>query len=355
MTPDLFTPLAIRGVTLRNRIVMSPMCQYSSVDGFATDWHLVNLGTRAVGGVALAIAEATAVTPDGRISPADLGIWDDAHIPGLRRCVDFVERQGAIAGIQLAHAGRKASTRPPWDGGGHIPASEGGWQTVAPSAIPFRDGDPIPQPLTDANIQTVIVAFAAAARRALDAGFRVIELHAAHGYLLHEFLSPLSNRRDDRYGGSFDNRIRFVCETVAAVRAVLPDDFPLFVRISATDWAEGGWDVDQSVRLVRALAPLGVDLIDCSTGGMVPGVRIPVGAGYQVEFAERIRRETGVLTGAVGMITDAAQSDEIISSGRADVVILARQLLRDPYFALRAGKQLGADVAWPLQYQRAQD
>lgn len=355
MTPSLFAPLTIRGVTLRNRIVMSPMCQYSSTDGFATDWHLVNLGTRAVGGVALAIAEATAVTPEGRISPADLGIWDDAHIDGLRRCTTFVERQGAVAGIQLAHAGRKASTRVLWEGVGPVPISEGGWQTVAPSPIPFREGEPAPEQLSDSDIQSIIVAFAAAAHRAVEAGFRVIELHAAHGYLIHEFLSPLSNRRDDRYGGSLENRMRFACEVVRATRAVLPDDFPLFVRISATDWATGGWDIDQSVELARVLAPLGVDLIDCSSGALVPGVRIPVGPGYQVEFAERIRRETGIMTGAVGMITDPSQADSIIAEGRADVVILARQLLREPYFALHAGKQLDADVAWPVQYERARD
>ncbi|MGI8510842.1 MAG: NADH:flavin oxidoreductase/NADH oxidase [Gemmatimonadaceae bacterium] len=355
MTPRLFKPLNMRGVTLKNRIVMSPMCQYSSIDGFATDWHMVHLGTRAVGGVSLVITEATAVTPAGRISPADLGIWDDAHIDGLRRCTAFIEQHDAVAGIQLAHAGRKASTRVPWEGGGPIPISEGGWQTVAPSAIPFREGDPIPDPLTDGDIQTIIVAFAAAARRAMDAGFRVIELHAAHGYLLHEFLSPLSNRRDDRYGGSLENRMRFTCEVVQAVRAVLPDDFPLFVRISATDWAEGGWDADQSVELARVLGPMGVDLIDCSTGALIPGVHIPVSPGYHVEFAERIRRETGILTGAVGMITDPVQAEGIIEEGRADVIILARQLLREPYFALHAGKQLGADVEWPLQYQRARD
>lgn len=355
MTPKLFKPLNIRGVTLKNRIVMSPMCQYSSIDGFATDWHLVHLGTRAVGGVSLVMTEATAVTPEGRISPADLGIWDDAHIEGLRRCTAFIEKHDAVAGIQLAHAGRKASTRVPWEGGGPVPISEGGWQTVAPSAIPYREGDPIPDPLTDSDIQTIIIAFAAAARRAMDAGFQVIELHAAHGYLLHEFLSPLSNRRDDRYGGSLENRMRFTCEVVQTMRAVLPDDFPLFVRISATDWAPGGWDADQSVQLARVLGPMGVDLIDCSTGALVPNVRIPVGPGYQVEFAERIRRETGILTGAVGMITDPAQAESIIEEERADVIILARQLLREPYFALHAGRQLGADVEWPVQYLRARD
>lgn len=355
MTQQLFTPLTIRGVTLKNRIVMSPMCEYSSVDGFATDWHLVHLGTRAVGGVSLVIAEATAVTPEGRISPADLGIWNDAHIEGLRRCTTFITNHGAVAGIQLAHAGRKASTRPPREGGGPITIAEGGWQTVAPSSIPYRESDPIPDPLTESDIQTVIVAFAAATRRALDAGFRVIELHAAHGYLLHEFLSPISNHRDDRYGGSFENRTRFVCEVVQAVRAILPDDFPLFIRISATDWAPGGWDADQSVQLARILIPLGVDLIDCSSGALVPGVRIPVGPGYQVQFAERIRRETGILTGAVGLITEPAQANNIIEEGRADVVILARQLLREPYFALHAAKQLGVSVPWPVQYERAID
>ncbi len=355
MSSSLFTPLTIRGVTLKNRILMSPMCQYSSTDGFATDWHLVHLGTRAIGGVSLVMTEATAVTPRGRISPEDLGIWDDAHIDNLRRCTAFIREHGAVAGIQLAHAGRKGSTRVPWEGGGAIPVTEGGWQTVAPRPIPYREGDPIPEPLSESGIQSVIVAFAAAARRALEAGFQVIELHAAHGYLLHEFLSPLSNLRDDRYGGSLENRMRLVCEVVQAVRAVLPDDFPLFVRISATDWAENGWDVDQSVELARVLGPMGVDLIDCSSGALVPGVHIAVAPGYQVQFAERIRHETGILTGAVGLITDAAQANDIITQRRADVVLLARQLLREPYFALHAAKQLGVRVPWPAQYERARD
>jgi 2,4-dienoyl-CoA reductase-like NADH-dependent reductase (Old Yellow Enzyme family) len=351
----LFEPLALRGVVMKNRIVVSPMCQYSSREGFANDWHLVHLGTRAVGGAALVMTEATAVTPEGRISPADLGIWNDAHVEGLGRCTRFIREQGAAAGIQLAHAGRKASTAPPWDGGGLVTVDEGGWWPVAPSPVPFRPGDPAPLALGPAGIAATIEAFAAAAERALAAGFQVIELHAAHGYLLHEFLSPLSNQRDDEYGGGFDNRIRLVLEVTRAVRAVWPADSPLFVRISATDWAEGGWDLEQSVELCRRLVPLGVDLVDCSSGGLVPGVRIPSGPGYQVGFAERIRREAGVLTGAVGLITSPAQADAIVAEERADVVLLARQLLRDPYWPLRAAKALGVPASWPVQYLRAAD
>ena len=341
---------------MRNRIAVSPMCQYSSVDGFATDWHLVHLGSRAVGGAGLVVAEATAVTADGRISPGDLGIWSDAHIEPLARCTRFIAEQGAVPGIQLAHAGRKASTAAPWEGGGALTPEQGGWRPiVAPSAIPFDAAHPTPEVLDAGGIALVVAAFAAAAHRALTAGFQVIELHAAHGYLLHEFLSPLTNVRTDEYGGSFENRTRIVREVVEAVREVWPERLPLFVRISATDWVEGGWDIEQSVELTRMLGPLGVDLIDCSSGGIVPKVHVPLGPGYQVGFAERIRRETGVRTGAVGLITQPAHAEEIVHEGQADLVILARQLLRDPYWALHAAKHLGVAVEWPVQYLRARD
>ena len=350
----LFSPLALRGVTMRNRIAVSPMCEYSSVDGFANDWHLVHLGSRAVGGAALVLTEATAVTSDGRISPADLGIWRDEHIEMLARCTRFISSQGAIAGIQLAHAGRKASSEVPWKGSRALSPSEGGWRPIhAPSAIAFREGDPLPNALDAGGISAVIDAFIAGARRALDAGFEVIELHAAHGYLIHEFLSPLSNTRTDAYGGSFENRTRLLRETVTAIRGVWPEHLPLLVRISATDWLEGGWTIEESVEVSRQLMPLGVDLIDCSSGGIAPGARIPIGPAYQTPFAERIRRETRMPTGAVGLITEARQADEIIRSGRADIVLLAREMLRDPYFPLHAAKELGAEVRWPEQYLRA--
>lgn len=352
----LFAPLTIRGVTLRNRVGVSPMCQYSSVDGFATDWHLVHLGSRAVGGAGLVIAEATAVLPEGRISPGDLGIWSDAHVEPLARCARFITEQGAVPGIQLAHAGRKASTAAPWDGGGALTPAEGGWQPIfAPSAIPFRPSGPVPEALDEGGIQRVIDAFAAAARRALDAGFRVIELHAAHGYLLHEFLSPLSNHRGDAYGGSLENRARLTMEVVNAVRRVWPAELPLFVRISATDWIADGWDIEQSVALARMLAPLGVDVIDCSSGGIAPGARIPVAPGYQVEFAQRIRRDTSVMTAAVGLITTPHQAESIVRDGCADLVLLAREELRDPYWPLHAARKIGAEIAWPVQYLRAKD
>ncbi len=325
------------------------MCQYSSEDGFATDWHLVHLGSRAVGGAGLVIAEASAVEARGRITAADLGIWKDEHTPMLARIAAFMRSQGAVPGIQLAHAGRKASTSPPWQGGAAIAPNEpGGWQTVAPSAIPFNAGDPVPSDLRVDDIRSIVAAFAAAAQRALCAGFDVIEIHAAHGYLLHEFLSPLSNRRTDEYGGSFENRIRMLLETVVAVRAVWPDRLPLFVRISATDWAEGGWDIDQSVRLAAELKKTGVDLVDCSSGALVPHVRIPLTPGYQVQFADRIRNEAEVLTAAVGLITEYARAEQILAEGRADIVLLARAFLRNPYWPLHAG----ADAV-PVQYARA--
>lgn len=349
----LFAPLTLRSVTFRNRIAVSPMCQYSSVDGFATDWHLVHLGSRAVGGAGMVMVEATAVEARGRISPQDNGIWKDEHVPTLTRIAAFVRQQGAVPAIQLAHAGRKASVRTPWEGGAVIPAGEGGWQTVAPSPVPFRPDDPIPHEVTKAEIQSLIEDFAKAARRALTAGFQLVELHAAHGYLAHEFLSPLSNHRTDEYGGSRQNRMRFALEMTEAVRVVWPQDLPLFVRISATDWVEGGWDIEDSVELSRCLRDLGVDLIDCSSGGLAMEQKIPLTPGYQVPFAERIRREVHIPTGAVGLITSAAQAAEILTEGKADLVLLARQFLRDPYFPLHAAKELGADLKPPVQYGRA--
>jgi len=353
----LFDPLPLREVTLRNRIIVSPMCQYSSEDGFANDWHFVHLGSRAVGGSALVFTEAAAVTPEGRISPQDLGIWKDEHVPELARIVRFIDGQGAVAGMQLAHAGRKASTQPPWKGSRVLqPGEDRGFRPIyAPSPIPFRPEDPVPEELDSKGIARIVKAFGDAAERALRAGFRVLELHAAHGYLLHEFLSPLSNRRTDAYGGPFENRIRILLEVTRSVRARWPDRWPLFVRISATDWVEGGWDVDQSVELSRRLAREGVDLIDCSSGGLLPGVKVPVGPGYQTAFAERIRREAAVKTGAVGVIRGADQAEHIVRSGQADVVLLARQLLRDPYWPLKAARHLGVQVRWPPQYERARD
>ena len=348
----LFEPFTLRSVTLRNRIVVSPMCQYSSTDGFANDWHLVHLGGRAVGGAGLIITEAAAVSPEGRISPQDLGIWKDAHIAALRRITDFITAQGAVPGIQLAHAGRKGSTPPAWEKSRVLGTDEGGWQTVSISPIPFRENDPAPAALSAEGLAGVVADFKAAAQRALEAGFKVIELHAAHGYLLHQSLSPLSNMRTDDYGGSFEKRCRLTLEVVAAIREAWPSDLPLIVRISATDWTEGGWTGDDSVALARLLQPLGVDLIDCSTGGNVPRATIPVGPLYQAPFAAQVRRETGMPTGAVGMITTAAEAEGILADGTADLVFLARQLLREPYFPLRAAAELGDEVAWPLQYER---
>ena len=353
--PNLFDPLPIRDVTLPNRIVVSPMCEYSSTDGFANDWHLVHLGSRAVGGAGLVLTEATAVIAEGRISPQDLGIWKDDHIEFLSRITRFIHSQGSIAGVQLAHAGRKASTYRPWDGNGAVPEASGGWKNIiAPSAIPFSDNYPMPQALTLEGIQAVVRAFVEAAGRAKAAGFRVIEIHAAHGYLISEFLSPIANHRTDQYGGSFENRIRLLLEVVAAVRKSWPERSPLFVRISATDWAEGGWTLDESVELAKRLKNSGVDLVDCSSGGnVVPPSSIPTGPGYQTPFAERIRREANIPTGAVGMITAPAQADHIIRTGQADVTIIAREFLRDPYWPLHAGHALGFAVPWPEQYVRA--
>ena len=351
----LFAPLTVRGVTLRNRIVVSPMCEYSSVDGFANDWHVVHLGSRAVGGAGVVITEAAAVVPEGRISPADLGIWKGEHIDVLARITAFLREQGAVAGIQLAHAGRKASSARPWEGGRQIRPEDGGWIPVAPSPLPFREDEVPPHALDRAGIRHVIDAFAAATKRAMTAGFDVVEIHAAHGYLLNEFLSPLANVRTDEYGGSFENRIRLMLEVTEAVRAAWPGHLPLFVRISASDWVEGGWDLAQSVELAKRLEPLGVDLIDCSSGGTSREQKITVAPGYQVPFAETIRREAGIPTGAVGLITEPAQADAIIAEGKADVVLVARQMLRDPYWPLHAAKSLGVDVPWPIQYARAKD
>ena len=352
--PHLFDSFTIRDLEFSNRVFVSPMCEYSSVDGYANDWHFVHLGSRAVGGAGLVLTEATAVLPEGRISPQDLGIWEDEHVDFLKRVVSFIHEQGSAAGMQLAHAGRKASTRRPWEGDGVVPESEGGWKNVmAPSAIPFADNYPTPQALTIDGIQRVVRAFADAARRACDAGFRVIEIHAAHGYLIHEFLSPLSNHRDDSYGGSFENRTRLIREIVTAVRSSWPKGAPFFVRISATDWVEGGWDLEQSIELARSLKQLDVDLIDCSSGGTVPHAKIPAGPGYQTPFAQRIRHEAEILTGAVGMITSPVQAEQIIGTGQADAVVIAREFLRDPYWPLRAARELGQSISWPVQYLRA--
>jgi 2,4-dienoyl-CoA reductase-like NADH-dependent reductase (Old Yellow Enzyme family) len=351
---NLFTPLKIRDITLRNRIAVSPMCQYSCDDGFATDWHLVHLGSRAVGGAGLVMAEATGVTARGRITPGDLGIYHDQHIEMLARIAAFIKQHGAVPGIQIAHAGRKGSCYVPWENNGApIPMASGGWFTEAPSAVAFREGEPVPEALTKAGIDAVVKSFAIAAQRALTAGFEVLEIHGAHGYLINEFLSPLSNRRTDEYGGAFENRIRFLLEIVAAVRAVWPERFPLWLRISATDWKEGGWTLDDSVKLAAEVRTRGVDLIDCSSGGLAPDAKIQPGPGYQVPFSERIRKETGILTGAVGMITDPRQAEQIIASGQADVISLAREFLRDPYWPLHAARALAKEQAPPVQYSRA--
>jgi 2,4-dienoyl-CoA reductase-like NADH-dependent reductase (Old Yellow Enzyme family) len=350
---NLFSPLTLRGTTLRNRIVVSPMCMYSCTDGLPDDWHLVHLGSRAVGGAALVFTEAAAVSAEGRISPQDAGIWNDEQGERWARVTAFIRSQGALSGVQLAHAGRKASTYRPWAAEKNsVPLDQGGWPALAPSALAFgRYAEPVA--LDSDGIAKVIADFVAAAQRAVRVGFDVVELHAAHGYLLHEFYSPLSNQRTDEYGGSFENRIRLTVEVVRAVGALLPNHLPLLVRISATDWMEGGWTIEDSVELAKVLKAEGADLIDTSTGGNVPHAKIPSTPGYQVEFAERIRREAGVATGAVGLITTAAQAEEIVASGQADLVLLAREELRDPYFPLHAAHELGADVAWPVQYERA--
>jgi 2,4-dienoyl-CoA reductase-like NADH-dependent reductase (Old Yellow Enzyme family) len=329
------------------------MCEYSSVDGFANDWHLVHLGSRAVGGAGLIITEAAAVSPEGRISPDDLGIWKDEHIPFLQRITSFVAGQGSVIGIQLAHAGRKASTSSPWKAHKYISPEEGGWQTIAPSPLPFYPTDPAPKEMTKADILQCIHDFKTAASRSLEAGFKLVEIHAAHGYLINEFLSPISNQRTDEYGGSFENRMRFLVQIIDAVREVWPASLPLFVRISATDWVDGGFTIDDAVALSKVLQSKGIDLVDCSSGGNSPEQKIKVGPLYQLPFAEAIKKQTGIATGAVGLITTAEQAEDILVNEQADVVIIARQLLRDPYFPLHAAKELGDDIPWPVQYERA--
>jgi 2,4-dienoyl-CoA reductase-like NADH-dependent reductase (Old Yellow Enzyme family) len=354
--PHLFSALPLRGATLRNRVAMSPMCQYSAPEGLATSWHFVHLGSRAVGRCGLIMTEASAISPIGRISPHDLGIWSDRHAEALAPIVQFVRDQGAVVGIQLAHAGRKASTHRPWDNGGRpLRSDEGAWQPIGPSPVPFSESHQTPQPLDRAGIRRIIEEFRQAAARSIRAGFDVIEIHSAHGYLLHSFLSPLSNQRTDEYGGSLQNRMRLLLEVVEVLRSVMPADMPLFVRISASDWVEGGWDILQSVALAKELARHGVDVVDCSSGGSVPAARIPMKAGYQVPFAEQIRREANIMTAAVGLITEPAQAEDVIRNGRADLVMLGRVLLRYPYWPLRAARALGRDIDWPPQYARARD
>ena len=349
----LFSPLKIKDIILKNRIVVSPMCMYSAEDGFANNWHMVHLGSRAVGGSGLIIQEATAVSPEGRITPGDLGLWDDNQIEKLTGIVSFIKEHGAVPGIQVAHAGRKASCASPWQGGHQLKPNEGGWQTVSSSAIPFIPEELSPLELNTDGIQKVISDFKAAAGRAAQAGYQVLEIHSAHGYLIHQFLSPLCNFRTDDFGGSFENRTRLLLEIVKAIQTAWPQNLPLFVRLSATDYVEGGWNADETVQLASILKKNGVDLIDSSSGGMVPYAKIPFGPGYQVPFAERIKKEAGILTGAVGMITGAMQAEEILSTGQADLILIARASLRDPYFALHAARELGEDIEWPKQYRRA--
>jgi len=351
--PHLFSPLKIKSIEFKNRIVVSPMCEYSSEDGFANDWHLVHLGSRAVGGAGLIITEATAVSPEGRITAGDLGIYKDEHIEKLKHITDFIHAHGAVAGTQLAHAGRKASHQIPWEGGKQILSTKpGGWKTVSASTVSFTPDEEAPLELDKAGIEKIKADFKAAADRSIKAGFKVIELHGAHGYLIHEFLSPISNKRTDEYGGSFENRIRLLLEIIESVQEVWPKENPLFVRISASDWTEGGWTSDDSVELAKVLLTKGIDLVDCSSGGNVATAKIPLGPGYQVQFAEAVRK-TGILTGAVGLITEALQADSIIQTGHADMVFFARELLRDPYFPLRAAHELNQEVKWPVQYERA--
>ena len=350
----LFSPLKIRGKELKNRIVVSPMCQYSSVNGMPNDWHLVHLGSRAVGGAGLILTEATAISPDGRISPDDAGIWNDEQMNAYKRINLFIKSQNCLSGIQLAHAGRKASTFSPWKGVGKVEQENGGWKTIAPSAISFESNYPQPKEMDETDIKSIIDQFVAAAKRSINAGFEILELHFAHGYLVHEFLSPISNHRNDNYGGSLENRCRLAIEITKAVRKSVSDEISLFVRISATDWVDGGWDVDQSVQLAKWLKDAGADLIDCSSGGNVSHVKIPAAPGYQIPFAQRIKTEAGILTGGVGLITTAEQAEEIIKSNQADVVLLGREMLRDPYWPMHAAKKLNVDLTyWPKQYLRA--
>ena len=350
---QLFSSLKIGEISFKNRIAVSPMCQYSSVDGFANEWHLVHLGSRAIGGAGLVMTEATAVSPEGRITPADLGIWKDDHIEYLRKITSFILQHDAVPGIQIAHAGRKASHSEPWIGDALIPISNGGWKTIAPSGIPFSKEADAPESITLEEIKALIEKYKVAAKRALDAGFKVIEIHAAHGYLINQFLSPLSNKRTDEYGGSFENRIRLILNIVETVRKVWPANYPLFVRISASDWLPEGWTIADSVTLTNILKSKEVDLIDCSSGGILPNIKIPISPGYQIPFAEQIKKQTGILTGAVGMITQAKQAEEIIANGKADIILMARELLRDPNFPLRAAHELNQDIKWPIQYERA--
>ncbi|MCI9845365.1 NADH:flavin oxidoreductase/NADH oxidase [Flavobacterium pectinovorum] len=354
MASLLFSPLTIKNSTLKNRIVISPMCQYSAVDGFANDWHLVHLGSRASGGAGLIIQEATAVSPEARISPADLGIWKDEHIEKLTQINEFIVSQNSIPGIQLAHAGRKASVSAPWEGNKKLDFAQGGWQTVAPSAVPYHENEPfLPEALDKNGIQKVVSDFKAATKRVVKAGYKVLEIHAAHGYLLHQFLSPLTNIRTDEYGGSFENRIRFTLEIIEAVQTEWPSDLPLFVRISATDWAEGGWNPEESVQLSQLLKEKGVDLIDVSSGGLVSHQKIEIGPGYQVPFAEKVKKEANILTGAVGLITEAKQAEEILNNSQADLILFARESLRNPNLPLDFANELSDDIQWPKQYERA--
>lgn len=354
MASQLFSPLAIKSITLKNRIAISPMCQYSAVDGFANDWHLVHLGSRASGGAGLIIQEATAVSPEARISPADLGIWKEEHIDKLKQITEFITSQNSIPGIQLAHAGRKASVSAPWLGNKKLNFDQDGWQTVAPSAIPYHDNESfLPEALDKNGIQKVITDFKTATKRVVEAGYKVLEIHAAHGYLLHQFLSPLTNIRTDEYGGSFENRIRFTLEILEVVQTEWPKDFPLIVRISATDWADGGWNIEESIKLSKILKEKGVDLIDVSSGGLVSHQKIPVGPGYQVHFAEKVKKETDILTGAVGLITEAKQAEEILNKDQADLILFARASLRNPNLPLDFAAALNDDINWPKQYERA--
>jgi len=348
----LLSPLTIKDVVLRNRIVVPPMCQYSAVDGFANNWHLVHYGSRATGGAGLIIQEATAVSPEGRISPDDLGLWKNEQVEKLKEITTFIHGQGAVAGIQLAHAGRKAGWGSPWKGGKQLKLEEGGWKTVAPSAVAYYPEDGAPEALDLAGIQKVTSDFGSAAARALQAGFRVLEIHAAHGYLVHQFFSPLTNHRNDQYGGSFENRIRLLLEIIEVVKNVWPENLPLFVRISVTDWADGGWNPEEAVKLVVILKELGVDLIDCSSGGLVTTQKIALSPGYQVHLADKIRKESGILTSAVGLITSAQQSEDILQSGAADLIMFGRLFLREPYFALKAAAELKDEIEWPCQYLR---
>ncbi len=351
--PKLFSSLDIRDIRLKNRLAVSPMCQYTSTEGFAEDWHLVHLGSRAIGGFGLIIQEATAVSAEGRITPGDMGIWNDLHKEKLKQIVKFIHEHGSVAGIQLAHAGRKASCAKPWEGGMHLSPANGGWQTLAPSALPFYPEDNAPLAMDEKGIKKVKEDFREASIRALDVGYKIIEVHAAHGYLLHEFLSPISNNRTDAYGGSFENRIRLLLEVVDSIRSVWPENLPLFVRVSSSDYVEGGWDTDQTVKLASILKDKEVDLMDCSSGGMVPDAKVPLGPGYQVPFAERVKKESGLRSGAVGMITGARQAEDILEQGKADLILLGRAALREPYFPLNAARELGINLDWPVQYKRA--